>query len=242
MTSVTTKAKPQPGQNRNLMIVGGIIVVAVVAALALIIVSSQGGSTGAIDYSQIPQSRTSDGAFVLGNPAAPVTIVEFADFLCPHCQEYEPTIEAFIKEYVLPGMAKFEYRFFPVIDPTLSRVAAQIIECSDTLDPGSFWRAHDMLYGITLSSRFSTDTPREFATQMGLNYSALLRCTSDAHQVDTDQQLGVQVGVQGTPTLMVRYGDSDPQWIIVGGQVMSGGNVTLQILAITVQAALSRTQ
>ena len=224
------------------MILGGIVVVAIVAAVILIIASSQGGSSGTIDYSQIPQSRTSDGAFVLGNPEAPVTIIEFADFLCPHCQEYEPTIEEFIKEFVVSGKAKFEYRYFPVIDPTLSRVAAQITECSDTLDPGSFWRAHDLLYQMATTSRFSANTPREFAAQMGFNYSDLLQCMNNAHQVDTDQQLGIQVGVQGTPTVMVRYGNGEPQWISIGGQVRSGGDVTLQILAIAVQAAQTGNQ
>src|SRR4051794_33993937 len=42
-------------------------------------------------YSDIPQSRTEDGAFVLGDPDAPITIIEFLDWGCPHCQAYKPT-------------------------------------------------------------------------------------------------------------------------------------------------------
>jgi protein-disulfide isomerase len=36
-------------------------------------------------YEGIPFERLEDGGFVLGDPAAPITIVEFADFLCSHC-------------------------------------------------------------------------------------------------------------------------------------------------------------
>src|SRR5688572_1885482 len=44
-------------------------------------------------YADIPFSRTVDGAPVLGDPDAPITIVEFADFACPPCQRYQPTME-----------------------------------------------------------------------------------------------------------------------------------------------------
>ena len=58
-------------------------------------------------FADIPQSRTEDGAFVLGDPDAPVTIVEFADFMCPHCQAYQTTVNRFIEQYVATGQAKF---------------------------------------------------------------------------------------------------------------------------------------
>ena len=48
------------------------------------------------DYSGIPQTRSDDGAFVLGEADAPITIVEFADFLCPHCQTYHATMQKVI--------------------------------------------------------------------------------------------------------------------------------------------------
>src|SRR6188474_1184283 len=54
-------------------------------------------------YADIPFSRTEDGAPVLGNPDAPITIIEFADFACPFCQRYEPTMQEFIQEYVATG-------------------------------------------------------------------------------------------------------------------------------------------
>jgi protein-disulfide isomerase len=56
-------------------------------------------------YAHIPFSHTDDGAPVLGNPDAPITIIEFADFACPYCQRYEPTMQVFIDTYVATGRA-----------------------------------------------------------------------------------------------------------------------------------------
>src|SRR5690606_690163 len=99
-------------------------------------------------YEDIPQSRTEDGAFVLGDPDAPVTIVEFADFMCPHCQNYETTVHDFIEQYVTTGQARFEYRLYPIVHPTYSVFTAQIAECADVQRDGAFWASHDLLYDL----------------------------------------------------------------------------------------------
>lgn len=100
------------------------------------------------DFSAVPQLRTDDGGFVLGDPDAPVTIVEFSDYLCGHCQNYESVARQFIEEYVLTGQARFEYRFFPVIDQQWSPTLARMTECSELLAPGSFWKAHTIMFDL----------------------------------------------------------------------------------------------
>ena len=60
-------------QQRNLTFVVVVGVIAVLAAVAVIIVSSNSASATGRDYSSIPQSRTADGAFVLGYEDAPIT-------------------------------------------------------------------------------------------------------------------------------------------------------------------------
>src|SRR5689334_6670070 len=54
-------------------------------------------------YAAIPHSRTADGAFVLGDPNAPVSIIVFEDFTCPACQNYKPTMDSFVQNFVVTG-------------------------------------------------------------------------------------------------------------------------------------------
>jgi protein-disulfide isomerase len=223
----------QTQRQRVLITIGVMVAVAIVAAGAMIVLSSRNTtSSPPVDYSQIPQSRTEDGAFVLGNPEAPITVVEFADFLCPHCQEYKPTINQFIQEYVVTGKAKLEYRMFPTVDVT--GYASQLAECVEELKPGSFWEGHDTLYQLTSASRFDPNTtPRLFAERMELDYGKLLECAQDARQIQTDAQFGQSLGVSGTPAVLVRYGDSAPTW--VGGQTR--GALSYEALQLVVETA-----
>ncbi|MDE2635965.1 MAG: thioredoxin domain-containing protein [Chloroflexota bacterium] len=161
-------------------------------------------------YADLQKSRTDDGAFVLGNPEAPVKIIEFSDFLCASCQNYEPVISSFIREFVVSGQARFEYRIFPIVDPELSVVSASLVECADTLQPGQFWRAHDLMFQMTSSVGFTAESYTEFAEALALDSEALLDCASEADQHRIDADYGMSLGVNGTPSLFVQYGDSEP--------------------------------
>jgi protein-disulfide isomerase len=196
-------------QRNRMMIIGGIVVVAVVAVLALIWYStSQTAST--IDYSQIPQSRTSDGGFVLGNPDAFVTIIEFADYGCPHCQNYKPTVDQFIREYVQTGKAKFELRIFPTAGGQLTYFIGQIATCLENQRQGAFWEAGELFFQKAIRGLYNQDTARTVTQELGLNYSEALSCSNTQEQIATDIALGQQLGVNGTPALLVRYGDETP--------------------------------
>lgn len=229
---VTVESKAKNSANRKRMIVGVVVIAAVAVAAVFVMLSSQGTQeSAAFDYSAIPQERQQDGGFVLGNPDAPVTIVAFEDFLCGHCQRYKSEIDQFITEYVAKGLARFEYRFTPVVNPSYSPLSAKLAECSETLRPGSFWNAHDALFEISSARQFSDNSSRIFAEQMGLSYSDLLECTRDANQVDIDLQLANQLQVTGTPTVFVRYGDAFPRLSPFGNQP------TFEQLAMIVDSA-----
>lgn len=217
MSTKNDVIRSDPRVQQSYLIIGAIVIIAAIAAGAAIFVSSSTSvvSSDAGRYANIPQSRTADGGFVLGNPDAPITVVEFADFLCPHCQAYSPTISRFIDEYVATGKAKFEYRMLPTgAGGELSFYAARLAQCSDIMKPGSFWQAHDILFELASASRFSAATARTFAERMGLDYAQLLTCTQDrnTNQVITDQRLAGQVGVQGTPAMLIRRADGQLVW------------------------------
>ncbi|MFN8375160.1 MAG: thioredoxin domain-containing protein [Anaerolineae bacterium] len=224
-------------QQRNFLVIGIIVAMAAVAAVIVIIISSNNTSGSSFDYSSIHTERLADGGFILGDPNAPITIVEFADFLCPHCQEYEPTIERLIQTFVSVGQARLEYRTFPVIDATLSPYVAGLAECSDDQRQGAFWSARDTLFAYASAGRVYNDTSnltRNFANDMGLDYGGLLQCLSSANQAAVDQELGRGLGVSGTPAVMVRYGNSAPTWITYNGQTYNRGGVAFDVIAAVI--------
>ncbi len=161
-------------------------------------------------YSDVPKFRTEDGGFVLGDPAADVKLIEFSDFLCPSCQNYEPIISGFIQDYVITGQAQFEYRIFPVVDPTLSAQGANLVECAEVLRPGAFWHAHDMMFDLVIKQGFTEHTATAFADSLALELDDLLACSAEASQYEIDAEYGRSLGVRGTPALFVQYDDSPP--------------------------------
>lgn len=206
-------AKSKQTQNLTIFVVIGLIAFVVAAAFIVLSNSNAGSESADVDYSDIPQERLADGGFVLGNPNAPITLVEFADFFCPHCQTYKPTVNQFIEEFVATGQARFEYRMLPTsAGGANSNFAARLAECANEMTDNGFWVAHDVLFDLA-SSGVRDEIGRELASRLDLSFAELMECQQDATQYETDAALATRVGVSGTPAVRVRYGDSTPQTI-----------------------------
>lgn len=227
-------------KQRPIILVGAIAIIAVlvIVAIQLVAVAPSSGSPYA-RYESIPQERLSDGAFVLGDPEAPITVIEFADFACPHCQNYSTDIHQLIDEYVATGKARLEYRMFiSGADPTYGPYTARLAQCAAELREGAFWPAHDVLFEIgRAQGRFNQQTARTLADRLDLNYSELLNCAEDASQHQVDQRLGLQYNVQSTPTIMVRMGGSTPEFVTVGPQTYNRGPVPYALLGTIIESA-----
>lgn len=213
----------------------GILTLAIIGGAVAIFLSSQAPNrSSGIDYDALPQERLPDGGFVIGDPNADITVVEFADFLCPYCQTYKATVDRFVEEYVMTGQARLEYRFLPAVDRTYSAVAAQLVECAAESGEVTFWEAHDVMFAITSSQRFGPQGARTFAERVDIPYAQLLDCQSSANQVEVDSRLADRVGASGTPTVMVRYGNSEPQMTPAGQQP------SFEALALIVSGAFAQ--
>jgi protein-disulfide isomerase len=240
--------------NRKTQLILLIVVLAVVGAAAAVaipqmaqapqevqVVNDQGQTVLQSDYlaryREIPHSRTEDGAFVLGEADAPVTVVEFADFLCPHCQNYHATSKQFIEQYVATGQAKFEYRLFPVVDPELSPFSAQLAECVGEQDGGKFWAAHDMLYDLGSRGRIDLETtPQALAETLELDANLLLQCQQTATQHETDTAVGTAAGVNGTPTMFIRVDEDTLGYPYLDGRIYNQGGLPLNIIQQVIEA------
>ena len=80
-----------------------------------------------------PPAAVEPGEQVLGDPAAPVTIIEYASLTCPHCAEFhEQTLPGLRERYIDEGKVRLVYRDFPLDQRALD--AAAVAHCADPAD------------------------------------------------------------------------------------------------------------
>lgn len=134
-----------------------IIIAATVIIAALIVGGSIWTNSNKTDGTAVAGNTNGSGleigdSPVLGDPAAPNTIVEFLDFQCPVCERFFSTIEPVLREkYIDTGKAKLVYKTLTFIDsydnnapPLESLSAARAAECAK--EQGKFVAMHDLIY------------------------------------------------------------------------------------------------
>lgn len=147
----------------------------------------------------------------LGNPDAPVTIVEFSDFQCPFCRRFwKETLTQIKTEYLATGKAKFVYRDFPLsqIHPGAAP-AAQGAECAREQD--KFWEIHDVIFEEQEKQgagtiQFTGDDVKKWAAKIGLDSVRFNQCLdSEKYKPEVEKDLadGASAGVNGTPATFV---------------------------------------
>ncbi len=161
-------------------------------------------------------------AAVLGDPNAPVTLVEFGDYQCPFCARFFSQTESLIKtEYIAAGKVRMAYRNLVILGPE-SQAAAEAAECAK--DQGKFWDYHDALFTAELdedknddgqingSSENSGNLKKELfmnlASNLGLNAAQFGSCIGSnkyASEIEADIQAAQAVlgPRDGTPTSFV---------------------------------------
>lgn len=196
-----------------------------------------------LDLTELPHGRLEDGGFYVGEEDAPIMLIEFADWACPHCQDYRSTMHDFIEAYVVTGMARFEFRVFPTAGGQNSYIAGLLAECVDEQVDGGFWHAYDTLFTLAENGRYTINTMvSTMVDQFELDQEALFACGEIATQVDTDMALGAEVGVTGTPMVLVRYLDEEgeygaPEFIVLDGVTYNRGGVSFEVISQVVEAA-----
>ena len=146
------------------------------------------------------------GAPVLGDPKAPITIVEYGDFECPVCRNFHDAIRGLLPKY---PQVKLIFKDFPIdqIHPW-ARTGALAGRCAYQQNPKAFWKMYDLIYDNQdlVSAANAYDKMTEFAGQAGLNTDAFKSCLSSpqaAAEVNASLENGKLLNVRSTPTLFV---------------------------------------
>jgi protein-disulfide isomerase len=149
--------------------------------------------------------KTNDSP-VLGDPKAPITIVEYADFECPVCRNLHDAMRGLLPTY---PQVKLVFKDFPIdnLHPW-ARTAAIAGRCAYQQDPKSFWKLYDMIYDNQdiISASDAYQKMLDFAGRAGLNtdtFKACLASPEAAAAVDANMENGKLVEVRSTPTVFV---------------------------------------
>ncbi|GAG15888.1 unnamed protein product, partial [marine sediment metagenome] len=144
-----------------------------------------------------------DGA-TCGHDSAPVTIVEYSEFLCPFCARAAlNTVPEIEEEYVAAGKVRLEFKHFTVHGEK-AELAAGAAECASQQD--AFWKYHDMLFLKAGSVDFSVENLKQFAEELELDSDSFNTCLDSGRYMDklaADLEEGRRRGVSGTPTFFV---------------------------------------
>jgi protein-disulfide isomerase len=136
-----------------------------------------------------------------GPADAPVTLLEYGDYECPHCGHAYPIVKALQERF--GKQLRFAFRNFPLreIHPN-AEVAAETAEFAAAHD--KFWDMHDLIFENQNS--LSEQMLGELAHRLTLDSQALkdaLKSGAFAKRVQADFSSGVRSGVNGTPTFFI---------------------------------------
>lgn len=153
----------------------------------------------------------------MGDPEAPLTIIEFVDFQCPACGAFalrhKPEVERALVE---TGQARFVFFDLPITSMHANAfLAARAARCAE--DQGRFWDYHDEIFR-NQEAWSALSAPHgafaEYAEAVGLDvtdFSACLASDRHADVVRANYDLGTRLGINSTPYIVVIAESGDPR-------------------------------
>jgi protein-disulfide isomerase len=157
---------------------------------------------------------------IRGPKTAPVTLLEFGDYQCPHCGAAHPIVEGIRRQ--LGRQMRFVFRHFPLVQihPRAHR-AAEAAEAAGA--QGEFWEMHDQLFEH--QNALEDDDLLLYAAEIGIEvcrFARELAAGTYRPRVREDLVSGAQSGVIGTPTFFINgmrhIGGYDAESLLAGIQ------------------------
>lgn len=190
------------------IIVGGVII-----AIAVYI-SMPHGQKGATSGNPALVRPVGTQDHILGNPAAKVMIVEYADFDCEYCKGFASTLHQIVANEGATGDVAWVYREFPLteIHPN-AMTGAEAAECAGQVSGNdAFWKFADALFANQPVSPSQYGT---LAGTIGISGDAFASCFADAAttvdaRINADRQNALSMGALGTPYSLILVAGKPP--------------------------------
>ena len=159
----------------------------------------------------IPLKISTDNDPIIGNPNAPITIIEFSDFQCPFCAKFHiQTLPKIMDEYIKEGTVKLVFRDFPIQSIHPNALPASVAaECAN--EQGKFKEMHDKLFDKQNEwNNKNTDNViisfNQYALEIGLEEEKFDSCLKNGkyiEEIQKDLYDGKAYGISGTPGFFI---------------------------------------
>ena len=156
------------------------------------------------------KTSVSDADHRSGPDDAPVTLVEYGDFECPHCGAAYPIVEAVRRR--MGARLRFVFRHFPLtqVHPNAMH-AAEAAEAAGA--QGKFWQMHGMLFEHQDALEDADLLSYAKALHLdGKRFASELASGAYAARIREEIQSGIRSGVNGTPTFFINGVRYDGSW------------------------------
>ena len=161
------------------------------------------------DNSEIitPAKLIENGSPFLGNPDAPITILEWGDYQCTFCYKFhQNTLQIINEDFIKTGKVKVVFKDFPLNGPD-SKLAAEASYCAQ--DQEKYWQYHDEVYrnwGGERTGWITRETLTEFAQVVNLDTEKFNKCLDDnkyESKVNSLYEFGNDIGIDAKPSFLV---------------------------------------
>jgi protein-disulfide isomerase len=137
---------------------------------------------------------------IKGPPNAPVTVVEFVDYECPHCKRVQPVLRQVLEEY--KDEVKVVFKHYPLGAHTNARAAAEAAMAAHK--QGKFWAFNDKIWAI--SESLTLAGLEQIAKDVGLDvakWRADFESAATKARVQHDRDQGQRLALEATPTVYI---------------------------------------
>ncbi len=155
----------------------------------------------------------------IGNPTAPIQIIEYSDIDCAYCKQFQETMSQVMVEYGSGGKVAWTYRHFPIAEahPNAAKNAVAA-ECAASLGgTNAFWKFIDAMHQVAPeNNQFDPNNYKNIIPQFGIDSKSFNECLNSpapAKKVEDDYQNGLAAGATGAPYTVLIVEGSAPKTI-----------------------------
>lgn len=159
---------------------------------------------------------------VRGNPNAPIKVIEYSDYDCPFCKQFNDTMNQIMKDFGVTGKVAWIYRQFPIsqLHPNAPKISEGALCAQKLGGTEAFWKFSDTVFASReINDKTNMTRLPEYAEKAGIKRADFTKCFDDGtfkDAVDKSVAEATTVGAQGTPYSIIVVGDQ--QAVINGAQ------------------------